>query len=547
MKKIIIITVLLLITTIALAALYFSNLFSDDRNSNKVLSYIPHDSALVLQFTNDNSFYEIFKDYTLFNSIIGKTRKSELHILKSSLLENPRISQLTDQQKIFLSFHQEKDSTEFLWLSMLSDKVDLADLQKGSSNKFKITTDSSLSNGNNHFMQVMIAGLPKPFYMFIDGSVVIGSFSKPLLQRSINKQEPKISETFIKEISDIDIKNTNSLINIYFNLGTFQKYLTGYFKDKKGGNFALLNDVKGLSTLNLNFKSDALMFNGISKPDTSSSNYLTLFLHQNPAKNTLMRVVPQSTSNYLLFGISNYSQFTTDLRKLLKKRNQYDKLAKQIQDIADKNGISPERDIKGLWGNEFITFQLANHEKFAAIKVSNGRQLEFLLEPLSKPATEAIRQINYPEVFYFYFGDPLREFKRPYYFIADNTLFIANSSGALQRFNSQYGADRFLYKTDEFKSFEQLTANESNITLFIHNNNSKSIIKSKLTSGFANAFTNSNYQLKDFYGLSYQWSSDKHHFFTNLYIGYKSEVLQPSALSGTKDSLYSGVSSPSVQ
>lgn len=528
MKKIIFITVLLLITTIVLAALYFSSLFMDNRNSSKVLGYIPADASVVMQFTNDNSFYEIFKDYKLFNDIIGKTREKELRVLKSSLLANSQISQRIADQKIFLSFHNQQDSVSFLWLTMLADKIDLSEFKKEAGGKFSLTDDKSEAEGNNRIFQIKFRDLKKPFFIFMDGQVVIGSFSRELVQRSINEDEAKISESFINEIGDQDIKNQNSLINLYFNLGTFRKYLSNYFKNNTGENLALLDNVNGISTLNLNFKSDALMFNGISKPDTASVSFLNLFLRQKPVKNTLMRVVPENTSNYLLFGLSDYRRFTADLRTLLKKRKQLDGLAKQIQHIADENGISPERDIKGLWGNEFITFQLSNHEKLAAIKVSNGRQLQFLLEPLSKKSVEGIRQINYPDVFYYYFGDALKPFRRPYYFIADNTIFIANSSGALQRFNDQYGSNRFLYKTEYYRNFEQLAANQSNITLFIHNNNSTSIGRSQLKPAFAKVFKDPDYELENFYGLSYQWSGDSHHFFTNLYIAYKPGILKPS-------------------
>ena len=278
------------------------------------------------------------------------------------------------------------------------------------------------------------------------------------------------------------------------------------------------------------------MFNGISKPDTASSSYLNLFLHQKPVKNTLMRVVPRSTSNYLLFGLSNFEQFTADLRRLLENRSQLNILSKHIQKIADENGINPERDIKELWGNEFITFQTANHEKFAAIKVSNGSQLEFLLEPLSKPSIEGIRRVNYPDIFYFYFGDALKDFRRPYYFIADNNMFIANSSGALNRLKKQYTSEQLLYRSEQYRHFEQLVANESNISVFFHNNNSRSIARTNLKRGFSKAMSDRNYGLKNFYGLSYQLSSDTHHFYTNLYIGYKPDML-PSPAREVKDSL----------
>lgn len=526
MKKIIFITVLLLITTIVLAALYFSNLFLDNRNSNKILGYIPADASVVMQFTNDVGFYEIFKDYRLFGHIIGKTRENELHLLKSSLLDNSQIAQLIADQKIFLSFHNRQDSISFLWLSVLADKVDLRELQQGSGNRFTIIDNETREN-NDPLIKIKFKDSPKPFFIFFDGHVVVGSFSKELVQASINEHEPKIDESFINEIADQDIKNQNSLINLYFNLGTFGNFLSRYFKNDVQ-KFPLLDSLKGVSTLNLNFKSDALMFNGISKTDTASPSFLNLFLHQKPARNTLMRIVPENTSNYLLFGLSDYKQFTADLRKLLKKRKQLDRLTKQIHQIAAENGINPERDIKPLWGNEFITFQLSNHEKFAAVKVHNGRQLQFLLEPLSSKSVEGIRQINHPDLFYYYFGDALQPFRRPYFFIADNTIFIANSSGALLRFNNQYGSNRFLYKTQQYRDFEQLAANQSNITLFIHNNNSTSIARSRLKPSFAKVFKNENYELEDMYGLSYQWSSDRHHFFTNLYIAYKPETLKPS-------------------
>ncbi|HXH98675.1 MAG TPA: hypothetical protein VNI52_00270 [Sphingobacteriaceae bacterium] len=532
MKKIIILTVFLLITAIALAGLYFSNLFRDDRNSNKVLGYIPADAALILQFTNDDSFYEIFDNYQLFNRINGNVRENELRALKSAFLNHPQVAELIDQQKLFLSFHTEQDSVSFLWISMLNNNMEAVDFQEDAAHKFKILPDNT-HNTKNQFFSITLPDLDKPFFIFIDKSIVLGSFSKKLLLKTLNKREVKIGESFIEEISNQGIKNDNSLINLYLNLETLQKYLANYFKDSEGGNFTLLKDVKGVSTLNMNFKSDALMFNGITKPDSVSINYLNLFLHQNPVRNTLMRVVPENTSDYMLFGLSNYQQFNIDLKKLLKKRKQLDKLAAQIQTIANENGINPERDIKSLWGKEFITFQLDSREKFAAIKIENGSQLKFLLEPLSSTAAGEIRQLNYTDLFYFYFGDPLQAFRRPYYFITDNVIFIANSLTALQRFNSQYATERFLYKTEQFIHFEQLVANQSNITLFVHNNNSKSTIRTGLRTNFANTFTNSNYGLQDFYGLSFQLSGEDRHFFTNLYIGGKDDLKKLSIIGST--------------
>jgi hypothetical protein len=533
MKKIIIITVLLLVTTVTLAALYFSALFRDDRNISKVLGYIPADAAMVLQFTNDEGFFEIYRDYNLFSNIIGEGHTNEFTALKSAIVNDQQITKLIDHQKVFLSFHPERDSVSFLWLSMLNENFDIEDLQGNSTNKFKV--NAATDKNHAQLSEIMLPGIARSFHIFIDGSIVIGSFSRELLNKSIATNRKKIDQQFIKEISDQNIRSENSLINLYFNLGILKNYISQYFKKSPDGNFTFLNGVKGMSTLNMNFKSDAIIFNGITTPDTLSMNYLNLFLHQKPVRNTIMRVVPEETANYILFGLSDYQRFTSDLRNLFKKRNQYEKLAAQIQQIADENGINPERDIKSLWGNEFIVFQLANQEKLAAIKVSNGSRLDFLMEPLSSPSTQDIRRINYRDLFYFYFGDSFQTFSQPYYFISDNTIFIANSYGALQHFRNEYDAERLLYETWQFTNFEQFVANQSNITLFIHNSNSKSVIKNQLNPAFAQIFESNEYGLNNFYGISYQWSGDEAHFFTNLYIGLKTSNQNSSNVSSSAD------------
>jgi hypothetical protein len=78
MKKIIGITTALVLIVISLAYLYFSNLNVSSRNNDRVLSEIPADASLIFQYPNDKSLYEIFSDYTVFDTIIGTQSKKEL-------------------------------------------------------------------------------------------------------------------------------------------------------------------------------------------------------------------------------------------------------------------------------------------------------------------------------------------------------------------------------------------------------------------------------------------------------------------------------------
>jgi hypothetical protein len=300
-------------------------------------------------------------------------------------------------------------------------------------------------------------------------------------------------------------------------------FLSNFFKNKLQGNFLMLNNFNAIATLNMNFKSDALMFNGITQTDTSKQNYINLFLKQKAVRNPIKRLVPDNTANYIAYGVSNYATFHRDLKRLLATRKELDKLNETLSRIRNENGIDPERDIKQYWANEFITFQLSTQEKFGAIELINGRQMRFFMDLLSSEYSEDIRHLNYPGLLYYYFGEAFRQFNKPFYTIVDNQMIVSNSPTSLRRYLSRYNR-KLLYSTDMFMSFDQLLADRSNISVFVHIRNSGSNISSTLKPAYANIFKGKNYGLKDFYGLSFQWTGETDHFFTNFYAGYPQEA-----------------------
>lgn len=277
------------------------------------------------------------------------------------------------------------------------------------------------------------------------------------------------------------------------------------------------------------------MFNGITKTDTNHQNYINLFLHQKAVKNPIRRIVPANTANFIAYGISDYNIFHSDLKHLFKLRKELDQLNSTLTQVRNETGIDPDRDIKKYWSNEFINFQLSTQEKFAAVQLTNGRQMQFFMEPLSLEYSENIRQLNYPGILYYYFGDAVKQFNKPYFTIIDNQMILSNSARSLQRYLSSYNQN-LLYATEKFENFDQLVADHSNISIFIHIKNSRSNIKSSLKPAYANNFKSDEYGLKEFYGLSFQWTSESEHFFSNFYAGFENNP-STTALSAVADSL----------
>jgi hypothetical protein len=529
MKTIIGITSALFIAVLSVAYLYFSNLNVKNRSNNQILSEIPSDASVIFQHQNDQSLYDIFKDYTIFDTIVGPQKKEDIHWLTNYLMSTVTLKTVMSGQKVFLSFHPSKtDSVDFLWSMQLKEKLNKEDIRK-----ISVSAPSNqiltFQETEQDIFLIKNKTRNRPFYFAIVKGIVRGSFNKDLLFRSLDKNSEKIDPEFIKTINEGVRKDENALVNLFINYNR-QGFLQPFFRNNLSGNFEILQSFSGFSSLSLNYKNDDLIYNGLTSILDKKNNYTRLFLNQTPVKNTIKTILPYNTSNALVYGLSSYTLFHDELSGLFKDRKELDTLNKQMGKITSETGVNPDRDLQKLWGNELSTIQLSTYENLAIIKVTNGTQMQFFLEPLSSTYSETIRKINFESLFYNYWGDPLKKYAKPFYMISDNLLILSNSPGTLQRYLKDYNSEKFLLKTESFRQFDQLVGDQSNISFILHFSNSASILKNLLKRNYAENFGNDKHGIKDLYALSYQLASNKDHFFTNFYTGYKKSATTPDAV-----------------
>ena len=529
MKTIIGITSALFMAVLSVAYLYFSNLNVKNRSNNQILSEIPSDASVIFQHQNDQSLYDIFKDYTIFDTIVGPQKKEDIHWLTNYLMSTVTLKTVMSGQKVFLSFHPSKtDSVDFLWSMQLKDKLNEEDIRKISVSDPSNQILTFQETEQDIFL-IKNKTRNRPFYFAIVKGIVRGSFNKDLLFRSLDKNSEKIDPEFIKTINEGIRKDENALVNLFINYNK-QGLLQTFFRNNLSGNFEILQSFSGFSSLSLNYKNDDLIYNGLTNILDKKNNYTRLFLNQTPVKNTIKTILPYNTSNALVYGLSSYTLFHDELSGLFKDRKELDTLNKQMGKITSETGVNPDRDLQKLWGNELSTIQLSTYENLAIIKVTNGTQMQFFLEPLSSTYSETIRKINFESLFYNYWGDPLKKYAKPFYMISDNLLILSNSPGTLQRYLKDYNSEKFLLKTESFRQFDQLVGDQSNISFILHFSNSASILKNLLKRNYAENFGNDKHGIKDLYALSYQLASNKDHFFTNFYTGYKKSATTPDAV-----------------
>jgi hypothetical protein len=514
MKKTIILIVFLLIAIIAVSGLYFSRLNQGHNATKQYLADIPSNASLLLSFNNDSLFYDLFKDYKGFEFILGKEEINELKTLKATFLENNNFIAATNQQPIYLSFHNEKDSLHWL-LNIPLKSIDNFDLLKA--NFGSAATSKLIENGSISYFELSIPGVSKMAYASIQPDKALLSFSKSLIENSLDPESEHLSELFLEKFQENNRKN-NSPLQLYINHSQLKGFLSILAKRQTGA-LPLFESLDGVSTLDLNYKSDVLMFSGTSSISLSDSSYLSLFLTQQPVPHQLKNWLPANVAEVATYGISDYTTFHNNLQKLLEKRDEIAQLREQIRYIEDENDVVIEDDLLSIWGNEFAKITLNSGERIGLIAIRDSLEYSLIADKISTVNSDSTsRQFDNSNLLYYALGDPFNDFKRPYFTYANGYLVIANTESELTVYLKSIKDEELLIKDENYILYNELQASSSNFTLFIHRENSNAAIEANLSTPFLKNYQNTdNFGFKKFYAFSLQLSGNDDQFITNLY------------------------------
>ena len=112
-------------------------------------------------------------------------------------------------------------------------------------------------------------------------SLLIGSFNKDLVSHS-KKQITAGKDSAEFKIDFKSPRNKNSISNFYINFSKLPDLLNNFTNKKNPEETFGLKSMEAFASLNINYKSDAFMFSGITTVNTKAINYFNLFLDQQP-------------------------------------------------------------------------------------------------------------------------------------------------------------------------------------------------------------------------------------------------------------------------
>jgi hypothetical protein len=516
MKRLIIITLLLLAAAVVITVKYFKNLNLPGQRAGEVINTIPASATFIFEFNNDSSFYDIYSKSELFTAITGAQKMNELHTLRSALLRNNVLGSFFINQDIFISIHpQKQDSIDYLFTLPASTTFGETTLDQIKNIKLDGGTIKMAKIAGRNAYEIQLDSLSRNFYLAEKATHIwTGSFSKQLLEESLN-YKPKDHFAFNLLSNQ---QSLTSLSNVYINNKQLAPLLEQLYKTDNITLWKGLALLPATTTLSLNYKSDALMFNGFTTLQSSgTSSYMSLFKSMKPVTTTLSSLFPITTAYSTSYAVNDVQQFIAALTKWHQKAGLDKGKAKLFARVKTETGVQFNKEFYALLDNEFSIVTTRFQENLAIIKIKNGALLKPALNNISTMINEDTGQLNYNQIPMFLLGDALTQFRRPYFIILDNYLILANTPRELSNYKENYLSNAFLSKDEEFTEFNNLLAQQCNISFFIHFKNASNVFKRTLKSSFAKSYQQEP-GFKSYYAAAYQLSASENQFYNNLCI-----------------------------
>ncbi|MBK0379558.1 hypothetical protein [Mucilaginibacter segetis] len=518
MKRIIIFSLLLVAATAFITVKYFRSLNNSGEHSANILRNIPDNAAAVFEFSNDKGFYDIFTDNTLVGNLIGEEKIGELDTVRKVFFGDATLQGFFNNSNVFVSLHpdtSQSSGTELLITAAAAKNFDIEifnSLLKKKKSGYVITPLNI--NGKKGYT-VYFTSLKKRFYIINkSGNIFSASFSKNLITRSAAYKTDNDNHAFLLLP---DKQNANSLANLYVNYTQLSPVFEQLLKNRYSDIFKSFRLLPALGALNLNYKTDALMFNGYTNIiNNKPASYLNLFRDQQPVVNKLKEVFPSTTAYAMSMGVSDPEKFMHDLSRFYDKAGLKGEEDTLFNKVKNETGINLHTEFGKLLGNEFALVTTRYHEKLGIVATTNGLKLRPFMTNISTMVDDNTGRFKYDKLPYFLLGDAFSILKRPYFRIIDNYLILANSIHELDSYNDIYFNRKFLNKAENYIDFDNLTAERSNVSFIMYFKNAQPILKGDLKDNIYSNYKNSSLSLKNFYAASYQLSAADRNFYTNF-------------------------------
>jgi hypothetical protein len=514
MKKIYFTLGILLLGTIAMAYLYFSNL-NTERNANELsLNAVTKNTGMVFCFDNDKSFYEILSGQQLLQNVLGERKSAQLKSLRVNLIDQPKTFNAFEGQKVYIGFLAgANNEVDYLIATQLKPNQNQKQLLQHFGTKLvSIKNEPNIYQFSFNDSTTVFVG--------VKNALVLVSNALTGIQQAMADQENS-NHSFADYVKANSRFNKNTLANLYLDFNQIPKLLKPILNSNLTGELSVFNRQKSFATLSYNFGKEKILFNGTTIVN-DANDYNAMFANMPAQKLTISHILPKNTANYTIYAISNYANWQKDLMTWMASKKENEQIKKHIGDLNLKYRLNLQEVFPKYFRDQLVTFQLSTGEKFGAIALAKGEKVGQLLLDLSADYATDIKIFKEPYIPYAFFGAPLKKFERPFYTIIDNYLIMANNASSIQAFLNSYKNNSLLINDEDYISLNEQLSESATISFYVNRKNSNEIFGRNLKAPYYKQFQAKN-GFGSYSAFCYQLTADRGKFQTNLLLYKKPE------------------------
>jgi len=521
MRNTVIVTLIVFVAVVGASVYYFADLDREKTGTAGALAFLPKETFLITAFHNDATTDNIFRDFDIFEALLGKKQTAHFQQFKHRFLRHPHIRPYVDGVEMYLSLHPIGGNTEILLSIPTAGKIRQENPEKLFRGLAEGFTISSRDTPNGTIFRFGEDSTGTDFHAVLYRDVLFASLSEALLAKIVDEKTAKIDGVQIEHFAEH--RSRNSPLSVSLSHGQVPEIASHLMIGKYGEAVSLFAGLGGRSVWNLHYKDDALILSGESETAGKPENYIELFGHQAKTEQHLYHFFPESTASFLSFSISDADRFRADLDALFEKRGELRRIKTALAEAGKADSASFGKDLRPFFGNEFAVVEQRNRTELAFIALSDTASFFRNITDFATEDRDSIFRFDRSGILYAQYGDPLKAFSRPYFVRLGGMIVAASHKNTLQQYRRDWARGDLLVGTLGFRNFERIQSYEANVTCFVRTRSAAGIIADVLKPEFRQAFLDGqNFGYADFYAWSVQISGNNGRFLSGIYGIYKS-------------------------
>ena len=478
-----------ILTTVFLVVFYFSKI---NTKSIHAINVLPKNTVLAIEINSINHQFKLLNQQLFWqqltnNKSIGEANNNLLY-LDSILDFETNLKDWKDNENMVISFHAfANKSIDELVLIETKKKIEIVDI----SNWIYESNKSSLMISKRKFENNLIYDFidfktQKKFSIAYKNKIFAISTNGQLIEETLDN----IGNENVYKISDLDklsfVKSLGNY-NLFVNYKNIPLFLNSFLDLSKMKALEKISNMANWSAFGVNTTNNSIQLKGVSITDEVQFQFFDCFNNMTAQEQTFKKLLPINTSYFLGINYSNERIFSQNLKEFytVNKIDTRNNIRDSINKV--KENLNLYTQIIENFGNEIAQVNISNPQlsfdscEVLVIKLKNKSNLINQLKAITIIdsvkvdsfilKTPDLYKINLQNYFDYTWGNIFLGIQANYALVYNDYLLLCNNSITLNNFYNQQVNEFLLSKNIDYINHELELKGNSNMELFINNNN----------------------------------------------------------------------------